>query len=1123
MWKAIPTVLSALALTLLPTGAVLLTLPTAAYSQSVVTGDIAGSVIDPSKAVIPNAKVLLHSDATGSDQTVSTNTEGQFRLSLLRPGVYTLTVKAPGFADTTTQVAVNLGQVTPVTVTAGLQKQTTTVSVTEETPLLNNENANLATTFNTLQLENLPNPGNDMTAYAYTAPGVTVSTGGGYGNFSVFGLPADSNLFTINGADNMDPYLNLNNSGASNLTLGANEISEAAVVINGYTGQYGRQSGAQVNYVTKSGTNAFHGNVGGYYNEKLLNANDWFNNASIYGNPSSPRPFAISRSWIGSVGGPVIKNKLFFYVDNEGLRYVLPGGGPVYIPTTDFSTFVLNNVKQVTPSAAPIYTTALNLFGGASGAASATPVPITADDPGGCGDFADPVSGFGIRKPCARVFRSTVNNLNTEWLMAVRGDYNISSKDRFYMRYNTDHGVQATGTDPINPIFNANSVQPSYGGQVGYTRIIGATMVNDLRLAGSWYSALFGPPDLAASLAAFPTTWTFGDGDDNNVGGGNNVYPQGRKVGQAQVIDDFSWVKGKHELKFGLNYRYNHVSDFSYGPGTSGLLTFNSMTDFVNGSLDNGSTYSQTFASVGAEPLRLYSAGFYAQDTWRISPKATATLALRFDRNSNISCKFNCFAELGTSFPAANHDVTQPYNAVIKTGLNQAFTSVEPVVASPRFGLAYNLDSKTVIRGGVGLFTDLYQGLIAARFITNAPQVASFTASSGTAARSGGTSALAAVTNSYNAFATGFAGGATLAKLQAAVPGFSVPNFNTLDGQLVNPKYIEWNLEVQRAISKDYSLSVNYVGNKGYDEFIQSVFGNAWAANGFGGLPTKVTDARFGEIRSLGNNAYSGYNGLVSSFKWRVGGQFQGSFNYIWSHAIDLVSNGGLEPFNALTSVSVRYQLSPLGIDALNRGSADYDVRHSISANYIYTVRTKFHNPVLNGILSGWNIGGTSLFHSGYPFSIVNTGVRSTQGLKNASGIATQITLSQWLGAGAPPSCTYPSEGGCYTAAQFISKSKQSTFGPTGRNTFRGPGYFNSDLNVNKTFNVVSERYKLMIGASFLNIFNHPNFDLPVNNLASGTFGTIQSTVSAPTSAYGSFQGSAVSGRIIQFVTKFSF
>src|SRR5579863_5704502 len=467
-------------------------------AQTVVTGDIAGTVTDPSGASVSSARIALKSDATGEAQTATSGANGEFHFSLLRPGLYTLTITAAGFEQTVTQATVNLAQITPVKIQLGLQKQSQTVEVSEQAPLTQVDNANLATTFNNMQLQDLPAPGNDMTAYAFTAPGVTVSTGGGYGNFSVFGLPGDSNLFTVNGNDNMDPYLNLNNSGASNLTLGSNEVQEAAVVMNGYTGQYGRQAGAQVNYITKSGANDFHGNAAFYYNEKVLNANDFFNNST-----GTDRPFSISREWAGSVGGRIIKNKLFFYYDNEGLRYVLPGGGDVFIPTTDFSTFVLNNLKANNAAAVPFYTTALNLYGGASGAGRATPVTSALDPALGCGDFAG-TAGWGVTKPCASSFRSTVNNLNIERLQAIRFDYNISDKDRLYVRYNDDHGVQATGTDPINPAFNANSIQPSYGGQLGYTRVINSTMVNQLLLSSSYYTAIFGPPNIAASLSTFP-------------------------------------------------------------------------------------------------------------------------------------------------------------------------------------------------------------------------------------------------------------------------------------------------------------------------------------------------------------------------------------------------------------------------------------------------------------------------------------------------------------------------------------------------------------------------------------------------------------------------------------------
>ncbi len=252
----------------------------ALYAQTITTGDIAGTIKDSSGAVVPNATVTLKSVDTGQTRTATPNASGEYRFTTLQQGNYQISATSPGLKSNTTSVSVAIGQVATIDLTLQPQSSTTIVQVTEAAPLLQNENGNMATTYNTLQLENLPAPGNDMTAYAFTAPGVTISTGGGYGDFSVFGLPGVSNLFTINGNDNMDPYLNLNNSGASNLTLGSNEISEAAVVINGYTGQYGRQAGANVNYVTKSGTNDFHGNAAWFYNGRVLNANDWFNNAS---------------------------------------------------------------------------------------------------------------------------------------------------------------------------------------------------------------------------------------------------------------------------------------------------------------------------------------------------------------------------------------------------------------------------------------------------------------------------------------------------------------------------------------------------------------------------------------------------------------------------------------------------------------------------------------------------------------------------------------------------------------------------------------------------------------------------------------------------------------------------
>jgi outer membrane receptor protein involved in Fe transport len=1106
----------------------------ALYAQTITTGDIAGTVKDSSGAVVPNATVTLKSLDTGQSRTITPNAAGEYRFTTLQQGNYEISAGSPGLKSNTNRVQVLIGQVATIDITLQPESSKTIVTVSEAAPLLQNENGNIATSYNALQLENLPAPGNDMTAYALTAPGVIVSTGGGYGNFSVFGLPGVANLFTINGNDNMDPYLNLNNSGASNLTLGANEISDAAVVVNGYTGQYGRQAGANVNYVTKSGTNEFHGNLAWYYNGRVLNANDWFNNAT-----GTARPFSISNEWADSIGGPVIKNKLFFFVDNEGLRYVLPGGGgAIYVPTAGFSSFVLNNLKASAPAAIPFYTTALNLYAGNSGGTRATPLTAAQDPALGCGDIvsnagSDPgataavAAGFGTRNACAATFRSTVNNLNTEWLIAGRADYNITSTDRIYFRYNTDHGIQATGTDPINPVFNANSVQPSYGGQFGYTKVIGANMVNQLLLSASYYSAIFGPPNLKAALAAFPTTFAFADGAPyTNLGGSDNAYPQGRKVRQWQLVDDYSITKGMHTFKFGANVRKNFVATYAYGGNTSGLLTFNSMTDFLDGSLTNGSTYAQAFAGIGAENLTMYSAGFYVQDEWKVRPNFTLTLALRLDRNSNIRCAVGCFNELvNQPFGQLSHSASTPYNAAIQTGLKQAFPNVEPIVPEPRIGFAYNITGSTVLRGGFGIFSDLYQGLIADRLITNAPAVASFTTTSGLVALNNPNSVFAAVANSYNAFRTGFASGATLAQLQTLVPlGFSAPNFNTVSNELYNPKYYEWNFEIQQSLTNKFLVSANYVGNKGWQELNQTLFANAYDAKGFQALPTTAPDTRFGEIRQLNNNGWSNYNGLVAALKWHATANFTGSVSYTWSHALDTCSNDCLEPFNALTDVSLRYQISPLGLRSpgLNYASADYDARHSLNANYVYTLPTShFQNWLAKGVLGGWTVSGTFLYHSGYPFSIVDSSVRSANSVKNASGIATQPFLADYLGGLATNSCTTPNVQ-CFPASAFAPAAKQQNFGNLARNAFRGPGYFDTDVSVNKTF-AFRERLRLQIGANFFNVLNHPNFDLPVNNLAAGNFGQIIQTVSGPTSAYGSFQGSAVSGRVIVMQTKFTF
>ncbi len=269
-------------------------LPTLLSAQTPTTGELAGTIKDASGAVVPNASVTLKSTDTGSVLSTQSNAGGAYRFSLLQPGIYLVTATAAGFKGSEKRVQVGLGGSVAVDLQLAVGTASETIEVSATDATLATEDANLNANYDARQLENLPNPGNDLSAVAFTAPGVVVNTAGGAanggGNFEMYGLPATSNVFTVDGANHNDPYFNVNNSGATNLTLGLNELQESAVVANGYSGAYGGAAGANINFVTKSGTNKFHGNAVYWWNGSSLNANNYFLNQQ-----GQPRPFADTR------------------------------------------------------------------------------------------------------------------------------------------------------------------------------------------------------------------------------------------------------------------------------------------------------------------------------------------------------------------------------------------------------------------------------------------------------------------------------------------------------------------------------------------------------------------------------------------------------------------------------------------------------------------------------------------------------------------------------------------------------------------------------------------------------------------------------------------------------------
>jgi outer membrane receptor protein involved in Fe transport len=1086
-------------------------------AQTIVTGGFAGTISDPTGAVVPGAQLTAKNTATGDTYTTTSTPTGGYVFSLLKPGEYTLTAKKDGFKTSTQKVNVLLGQNVTLNFTMELGASSTTVEVTGEGTLLQTQNANISTTFDTRQVLNIPNPGNDLTNVALTAPGVieNTSSGMGYGNFSTFGLPGTSNLFTINGNDYNDPFLNLNNSGASNLLLGTNDVQEVAVVSNGYTGQYGRMAGAQIDYSTKSGTNNFHGDAMYFWTGSDLNAEDYFLKAS-----GQPKPFQNNNQWAANFGGPIKKDKAYFFVDNEGLRYTLATATQVFLPTPAFQSYVLSSVP---PTATSFYEKAFALYNGAKGASLAVPQANTCP---GIGPASALPSGS---TDCLSAATLSGSAGNQEWLLVGRVDYSFSDNDKVFGRVKFDRGTQPTYADPIDSAFNLISHQPQDEGQLNWTHIFSPTVANNLIFSDLWYSAVFASPDVTAANAAFPEILCSSNTSLSCLGSSGEefpagvFFPQGRNVEQFQFVDDLSVERGPHTFKMGVNFRRDDISDYraSELTETPGVLT--SLAGFATDTVDTST--SMNFALSSPQPIALYTFGLYFQDEIRVNQKLKLTLALRADRNSGGICQHDCTSIPTLPFQDLNHSDTIPYNQMVETR-SSILRDIEKVVFQPRAGFAWSPSKDTVVRGGVGLFTDLYPGTILDNLTTNFPEVLSFSVPGGTVNPFEPGSGVSIVQGCNTAFRAAFNSGQTVGQYAAAAPtcAAALPPLNDVPAQTLNPKFVEWNLEVQHTLARNTLFSVNYVGNHGYDILLTNPYLNAYCTtaicgSGFSALPIGAApDARVSTVLQLTNNGYSNYDGIVASLQQNLWHGLTARFNYTYSHSLDNVSNGGVLPFSLADTVI--NQIDPSNPN-LQYASSDYDARHQVSANYVWDLPIKPANRFANFFIGGWQVSGTFFYRTGFPFSMLDTAQSFALAPNNTvfEGLPEATVLlapSQGQPTSFGASCAVKA---CYSTSSFATPAD---FNAYARNAFRGPGYFNTDMNLMKTF-AYRERYRFSIGANFFNLLNHPNFQNPINSNTSTAFGTINALAVPPTTPYGAFAAAAEGMRIAQVFAKVFF
>ena len=1138
--------------------------PSRVLSQGETTSAIVGQVTDATNAAIPGALVTVSSRETGLQRLVKTDADGRFNFPQLKPGVYSVKVTADRFdPQQTDNVISGLGQKQTVNFTLKVSSSKLSVEVSSEPLLINSGNANTSTNLSAPALENLPNPGGDLTYPLQFASGALINTAGsgndfvggtnGYGNVEFNGLPALSNGYIVDGLETNDPLTNLNSGLSTNLVLGLNSIAEVTVNTLSYAVDQGRYGASQVNYVTKSGTNDFHGNLYELWNGSRFNAANFFTNST----PGNHKPRSTVNHFGGSLGGPILHDKLFFFFDSEWVRIALPIVTATTVPTPAFQNYVLQQlplggtdsvtgkVYQPSPQSVPFYQKMFALYGNTAG----TPLTILGCpfDTSGAAP-AIPNDGNG----CANRQSISHSSDDHEQVQTVRVDYNLNQNNPTWYRFQVDNGVQAAYTDPINPLFNAVSPQPLYSFAAGYTHIFSQNLVNYFNPAFSWYESLFGPADFSKTLDAFPIVLE-GSGANapfTTIGGLDNTWVQGRRASRFFINDNLAWSHGAHEFRFGTNTRIFRLNDYDFAQGSVPTATYTTLSQFIYGV---ASTAGKTFPTSDNEPFNFLNLDLYAQDTWKLTKTFTWTIGLRDTLNSNPLNPHDHIARLTGAFDSISHDVNQPLNSTIQTALGNIFSSTPLAILQPRTAIGWQFAPNTLLRAGFGLFSDLLPGTIADVVGTNPPYVQTF--QGGLLGTVGGTALAPGVPNSAidatvaanQSFTSGFPQGLLSCASPLANPAACLPPVNLTavpTGKLHAPYFMEWSLGLEQQFGSTASLKAQYVGTRAVNQpYLTQVNGYQTVCSGcFAPFPyLHSSDPRFAAVTQFSTGANSHYHGLQLTAMKRIGHGLMGQLNYTFSRCMDTVSNGGFLQFSAGGI------LSPLPGDlARDYGPCDYDIRHNLSAQYVYQLPSKFKNHALATAFNGWQISGTIFWHSGIPFSVLSTPYSANgNGIVNGSGPqfasvvpgvplyehktilgVTQPGTVQWLNPNAFVSAVDPSAGSCVGG----DSPQTCQFGNLGRNALRGPDFTWSDFYLTKWF-PITERIKLRFDTQFFNVFNHPNFGLP-NMVLAGVpgkpstqtgFGALTYPTSPPTGLLGVGLGGDSTPRMIAFQLRLEF
>lgn len=1008
-------------------------------------GTILGTVTDEAGLVIDNAKVSARNLNTGITRSTVSNGAGDFSIPELPIGTYQVTVEKDGFqTSTVSDLLVEIAGERRVDISLKAGQVEQAIVVTANVPLVDTTSNNTGGLFNGEIVTKVPVNGRDFTKLLTISSGTNgdpsgaTDSPGSFGLFTANGNRGRANNYLLDGTDINDGYRNLpaiNEAGVFGTPatiLPVESIAELAVLTN-FAAEYGRNSGAIVNIVTKSGTNEFHGSVFEFFRNDKLDARNFFNTK-----PDQQTAFRNNQFGF-ALGGPIVKNKTFFFLNYEGQRERVGLTSLARVP----------DPREIAVLGGPKNPIIAGILARNPWPTPNRPVPLF-----------DPTPNLS----------TTTRALNDIDSFIVKIDHQLTEKDQLTGRYYLGDSDQsfplAILSGGILPGFNTTTPTRVQVVSLSYLHIVSNTQVNEARFGFNRFRESFFPqdndfnPNSIGLNTGVTNPRDFGlpfirIRNDPSLGsaiapiGSNLSLPRGRIDTNYQLLDNYSIKFTRHDVKFGVEYRRTFVNGF-FDAGYRGRIDFASLQDFLNGVPSGGRSASGdsqrgTFQN---------SVGFFAQDSFKIKPNLTLNYGLRYDY----------FGVLGEERDRlSSFDPTR--------GLVQVGKELDKLYErdlnnfSPRFGLVYDVQGKgkTVIRASYGVFYDSFsQDFFVGQLPFN-------TFNPGPAYNPVGASP---VLFSFS----------TVSKLTPGVPvftGFSDSDAFSVDKRMRTPYVQNYNINIQQQLFKNTVLEVGYVGTQGrklyrYRDINQPANPAVTTARPFDNGPFTPSGGTFFYVNQLETTAASNYNSLQLALSVRDLKGLNVSVDYTYSHAIDNASDGQDYVANAT-------QPDNSSRPDLEKGSSNFDARQRFVVTFDYQLPafSKRH-PRLT---SGFSIGGVLTLRSGAPFHVnffddfngtgeffvrpdlvgdPYAGTKSPDNFLNLSAFAVPCTLNPNGSGGA---------GDCIPGTQH--------FGSLGRNSLIGPNYKNFDFTFAKQTNL-TERLRLELRAEFYNIFNHPNFSSPL-------------------------------------------